>query len=137
MTNSKTFNPENFALKAGLILMVVPSFFWLGVSLAIFFEKPLIVEEIMLPVDRVSSILTLLIMGGLPLIAILVNLKSLFQVEYSPHNENVLVNVHLKKNINQYCTRHKRTANAGNADFDRTRFHHAAYSSLGEIRRRG
>ncbi len=83
--------------------MVVPSFFWLGVALAVFFEKPLIVEEIMLPVDRVSSILTLIIMGGLPLITILVNIKSLFQVEYSPHNENVLVNMHVKKNFNQWA----------------------------------
>lgn len=93
-----TIKPTTFATKAGLILMAVPSFFWLGIVLAVFFEKPVIVHEIMLPIDQVSSLFTLMIMVGLPLITFLVNLKSLMLIEYNPYGESLFIDFSYKNN---------------------------------------
>ena len=78
--------------------MAVPSFFWLGIVLAVFFEKPVIVHEIMLPIDQVSSLFTLMIMVGLPLITFLVNLKSLMLIEYNPYGESLFIDFSYKNN---------------------------------------
>ena len=74
--NESTITPSIFATRAGLILMAVPSIFWLGIILAVGFEKPVIVHELMLPIDKISGALTLLIMIGLPLITFLIILNS-------------------------------------------------------------
>lgn len=102
MKHPRLLTPEGFALRAGLILMAAPSFFWLGVVLAVFFEKPLIVEQILLPMDRVSSILTMLIMIGLPVITILVNLKSMMWVEYSHQYEEVPTGLKIQRSPVQW-----------------------------------
>ena len=102
MKHPRMLTPEGFALRAGLILMAAPSFFWLGVVLAVFFEKPLIVEQILLPMDRVSSILTMLIMIGLPVITILVNLKSMMWVEYSHQYEEVPTGLKIQRSPVQW-----------------------------------
>jgi hypothetical protein len=96
MKKSTSMHPDNFATATGLILMAVPSLFWLGIFLAVFFEKPIIMEHIMIPVDRVSSLLTLMIMVGLPIITILVNLKAMIQLKYSAQRDNIVTDIQFK-----------------------------------------
>ena len=93
-----TMSPVTFATRAGLILMAVPSLFWLGVVLAVGFEKPVIVQEIMLPVDQISSLFTLMIMIGLPTITFLVNLKAVMFIEFNPNSDNVFIDIHYRRN---------------------------------------
>lgn len=78
--------------------MAVPSLFWLGVVLAVGFEKPVIVQEIMLPVDQISSLFTLMIMIGLPTITFLVNLKAVMFIEFNPNSDNVFIDIHYRRN---------------------------------------
>lgn len=91
-------SPVTFATRAGLILMAVPSIFWLGVLFAVVFEKPVIVYEIMLPIDQMSSILTLMIMIGLPVITFLVNLKAMMFIEFKPNSDNLFIDIGYKRN---------------------------------------
>ncbi len=102
MKQPKTLTPEKFALTAGSILMAPPSLYWLGVALAVFFEKPLIVQEIMLPVDRISSIFTIMIMIGLPVMTLFINIKAMMHMQYSADNDNVLVDVEVRNNVWQW-----------------------------------
>lgn len=76
--------------------MAVPSLFWLGIFLTVFLEKPVIMENIMMPIDRVSSLLTLMIMVGLPIITILVNLKAMIQLKYSAQRDNIVTDITFK-----------------------------------------
>jgi len=99
---SQLAHPEKFALKAGLILLVLPTFFWLGVFLQQIFGIGFIVEQVMLPVDRVSPLLTIIIMVGLPLIAIMINLKSLLNLKMSVYHDDMLMDVHIKRNTMQW-----------------------------------
>jgi len=101
MKKSTTMHPDNFATATGLILMAVPSLFWLGIFLTVFFEKPTIMEHIMIPVDRVSSLLTLMIMVGLPIITILVNLKAMIQLKYSAQRDNIVTDIQFKGTFTQ------------------------------------
>ena len=96
MKKSTTMHPESFATATGLILMAVPSLFWLGIFLTVFLEKPVIMENIMMPIDRVSSLLTLMIMVGLPIITILVNLKAMIQLKYSAQRDNIVTDITFK-----------------------------------------
>lgn len=87
-----------FATRAGLILMAVPSIFWLGIILAVGFEKPVIIHEIMLPIDRLSAVLTLLIMIGLPLITLLINVKALMMPQFNTNSENLFIDISYRNN---------------------------------------
>lgn len=100
--NAKTMLPSTFATTAGLILMAVPSLFWLGIALAVGFEKPIIVQQIMLPIDRVSPVLTFSVMIGLPVITFLVNLKAMFMVEFNPLGENLFIDISYHNNKMQW-----------------------------------
>lgn len=99
----KEFDPAKFALIAGSILMALPTFFWLGVFLQVFFETAFIVKNIMLPIDRTSPILSVMIMVGLPLIAIMINLKSMMHVRLSATHEQVGFGVSVNKNLAQWA----------------------------------
>ncbi len=99
----KEFNPAKFALIAGSILMALPTFFWIGVFLQVFFETAYIVKNIMLPIDRTSPVLSVMIMVGLPLIAIMVNLKSMMHVKLSANHEQVGLDVFVNKNFAQWA----------------------------------
>ena len=103
MKKSTTMHPESFATATGLILMAVPSLFWLGIFLTVFLEKPVIMENIMMPIDRVSSLLTLMIMVGLPIIAIMINLKSMMDVKLSASHEQIGLGVSVNKNFAQWA----------------------------------
>ncbi len=96
--NESTITPSTFATRAGLILMAVPSIFWLGIILAVGFEKPVIVHEVMLPIDKMSGAITLLIMIGLPLITFLINLKAMMMVEFNANSENLFIDISYRNN---------------------------------------
>jgi hypothetical protein len=90
--------PATFAKRAGLILMAAPSIFWLGVILAVGFEKPLIVHGVMLPIDNISPALTLMIMIGLPLVTFLICLKAMMMVEFNPIGEHLFIDISYRNN---------------------------------------
>lgn len=54
-----------------------------------------------MPVDRVSSLLTMMIMVGLPLICILVNLKAMIQLKYSAQRDNIVTDIQFNGTIVQ------------------------------------
>ncbi len=101
MKKARSIQTDNFATATGLILMTVPSLFWLGILLTVFFEKPVIMQNIIIPVDRVSSLLTLMIMVGLPIITILVNLKAMIQLKYSAQRDNIVTDMQFKGTLLQ------------------------------------
>lgn len=99
----KEFDPAKFSLIAGSILMALPTFFWLGVFIQVFFENAFIVKNIMLPIDRTSPILSVMIMVGLPIIAIMINLKSMMDVKLSASHEQIGLGVSVNKNFAQWA----------------------------------
>jgi len=99
---SKQIDTVKFALIASAALLALPTFFWLGVFFEVFFELPFIVEHVMLPVDRVSPALTIIIMVGLPLISIMINLKSMMNFHFSFSHDKVEMDVQVRRNALQW-----------------------------------
>lgn len=69
-------DPQLFAISAGLGIMVVPCFYWLGILCAMLFEKGIIVKQFLLPVTPNDSLGDVFILVGLPVIALLINIRA-------------------------------------------------------------
>ena len=69
-------DPQLFAISAGLLIMVAPCFYWLGILSATLFEKGIFVKSFLLEPSPGGEIFQLFVFIGLPLITLLINIRS-------------------------------------------------------------
>jgi hypothetical protein len=100
--NAHALSPNNFALKAGLFLISFTLLFWLGVTMEQLLNFPFIVEKIFLPIDELSAWLSIMLVVVFPLMAIVINLKSLMLTKFSIDRNEIVMSVNIKKSAAQW-----------------------------------
>lgn len=69
-------DPQLFAISAGLLIMVAPCFYWLGILSATLFEKGFIVKTFLLSGSPGESMGDMFVLIALPIVALLINIRS-------------------------------------------------------------
>ena len=74
---SITFLQFNKPFTYGLILMALPTVFWLGVFLEQIFHNPIITDGVFVRLDHITPLFSILIMIGMPLATAILNFNFL------------------------------------------------------------
>lgn len=80
------------------LLLLLPVFCWLSIFMYVVFHQTFLMDEIFAKIDRVSSLLTILIMVGLPALTVLVINLPYFELNFGKSNSNLEGKFRLKIN---------------------------------------
>jgi hypothetical protein len=74
----------------GATLMFMPALFFFSVVMEQFFHNNFLIESIFVRIDKISGLLSALLMFGLPFIAICINAISFINFKMKKENENLV-----------------------------------------------
>lgn len=74
-----TFLQFNKPFVYGMMLMTLPTLFWLGVFLEQIFDNPIITDGVFVRLDQITSLFSILIMLVMPLVAAVINFNFLLK----------------------------------------------------------
>ena len=93
---SKNLN-LNFLI--GIFLMLMPALFFFSVVMERFFGNNFLVENIFVPIDKTSGLISAFIMVGLPFIAICINILTFINVSFNKEKDNFLFKLEIKPRL--------------------------------------
>ncbi|MEZ5015287.1 MAG: hypothetical protein R2794_13450 [Chitinophagales bacterium] len=102
MDRKREQRTESFALNAGILLMALPSIFWAAVVLDLTGLSNFLIEHVIVPVDEASSLLTIFCLVVLPMITLVINLKSLFAFRLGNTGDDMVLDIHIHRNAFQW-----------------------------------
>lgn len=80
------------------LLLLLPVFCWLSIFMYVVFHQTFLMDEIFVKINRVSSLLSILIMVGLPLLTILMINLPYFELNFGKSNSNLEGKFRLRMN---------------------------------------
>lgn len=89
----------NISFLAGSFIMLIPAVFFFSVIMEQFFNNNYLIENIFVPIDKISGLISAFLMIGLPFIAVCINIIPLVSIEVKNEKEKFRLTIELKAKI--------------------------------------
>lgn len=99
--NHLTLRPDRFAFRAGLLLVSLSFLFWIA-AIFFMFGNTSLFDLIFTPIDKTSPLLSIMIMIVLPLIAAVINMKSVMSLRIGYADDILNIHFRIARNYRQW-----------------------------------
>ncbi|MEO8399696.1 MAG: hypothetical protein ABI550_07775 [Ignavibacteriaceae bacterium] len=89
----------NLSSITGMIMMSIPALFFFSVVMEQFFNNNFLIENIFVPIDKTSGLLSAFLMIGLPFIAVCINLIPLINLKIKKENNTLRLSFDIKTRV--------------------------------------